>query len=99
MTTTPVTSITDEHLEEIERDIEECACFAINSIVVEQIITRLREAEKDAARYRWLRDEALNVDDWAPAVVITDGSMIQQCLDGRDLDEEIDTAMQESKNG
>lgn len=48
---------------------------------------------KDAGRYRWLRDEALNIDGWAPAVVITEGSMIQQFLEGRDLDDEIDTAM------
>lgn len=51
------------------------------------------ELAKDAGRYRWLRDDALNIDGWAPAAVITEGSMIQQCLEGRDLDDEIDTAM------
>ena len=28
----------------------------INSDIAIELITRLREAEKDAARYRWLRD-------------------------------------------
>lgn len=111
MTTTPVHSITDDQIAEIEALAEDClefdwgpdvgmthaetvyACSVSPSSVL-AIITRLREAEKDAARYRWLRNEALNMPDLAPAVVITEGSLIQQCLEGRDLDEEIDNAMQ-----
>ncbi|MGL5326790.1 MAG: hypothetical protein ACRC91_19045 [Aeromonas sp.] len=30
--------------------------------VTKELITRLRQAEKDAARYRWLRDEAEDQD-------------------------------------
>ncbi|MGL4354118.1 MAG: hypothetical protein ACRCVV_14760 [Shewanella sp.] len=29
-----------------------------NAVKVMELITRLRQAEKDAARYRWLRDKA-----------------------------------------
>ena len=58
-----------------------------------ELVTHIEELAKDAGRYRWLRDEALNIDGWAPAVVITEGSMIQQFLEGLDLDDEIDTAM------
>ena len=58
-----------------------------------ELVAHIEELAKDAGRYRWLRDEALNIDGWAPAVVITEGSMIQQFLEGLDLDDEIDTAM------
>ena len=58
-----------------------------------ELVTHIEGLAKDAARYRWLRDESLSIDGLAPAAVITDGSMIRQCLEGRDLDDEIDTAM------
>ncbi|MGL4754806.1 MAG: hypothetical protein ACRCXB_20745 [Aeromonadaceae bacterium] len=50
---------------------------------VEELISRLRQAEKDAARYRWLRDECRHeygVDD------LFDGS-------SDSIDERIDAAM------
>lgn len=84
--------ISDEQIAEIER-----GCFDATPYAVEKLITRLREAEKDAARYRWLRDDATNLDGWSPAVAVTDGSYVSYCLDGRDLDEAIDTAMQGDK--
>ena len=37
-----------------------------------EIITRLRQAEKDAARYRWLRDEAIEHQDNGPLIVFSD---------------------------
>lgn len=98
MTTSPIHTITDEQIAEIESLVSDFQdCHLSNGVIgssVLAIITRLRESEKDAARYRWLRNDALSMPDWAPAVVITEGSLIQQCLEGRDLDEEIDTAMQ-----
>ena len=54
---------------------------------VKEIITRLRQAEKDAARYRWLRDDYRHeycVDD------LFDGS-------SSSVDNRIDEAMQCSK--
>lgn len=49
MTTTPVHSITDEQIAEIEDD----GCYA-TAAEFNAIIARLRKAEKDAARYQWL---------------------------------------------
>lgn len=49
-----------------------------------ELLTRLREAEKDAARYRWLRDEA-------------DGFQVSGCieLNGCHWDMAIDRVMKE----
>lgn len=125
MTTSPVMTVTDELLAELEELAFECnqhggnwyeprhmAAFpeyscdqdfvvsaspaTITALTAELRRLRAENAElaKDAERYRWLRDDALNIDGWAPAAVITEGSMIQQCLEGRDLDDEIDAAMQ-----
>ena len=65
------------------------------------IITRLRQAEKDAARYRWLRDEARHHMDGAPLVFMTnyDGEPVAypgcgMVLHEAYLDEAIDEAMQ-----
>ena len=52
MTTPTVPSITDEQLAEIERQCEKFAGFAVNSTLVEQLITRLRAAERDAQDLR-----------------------------------------------
>ncbi len=37
-----------------------------------ELITRLRQAEKDAARYRWLRDVAPEVDFESPLTIMAD---------------------------
>ena len=66
-----------------------------------EIITRLRQAEKDAARYRWLRDEAADADQTSPLVfmaddcadIATDGDY-QGIMFGKLLDAAIDEAMQ-----
>lgn len=56
------------------------------------IITRLRQAEKDAARYRWLRDVACH-SEWH-----TVGSADPSAWDVI-VDEYIDEAMQCNKDG
>ena len=68
---------------------------------VKELITRLRQAEKDAARYRWLRDEAADADQTSPLVfmadecadIVTDGDY-QGIMFGKLLDAAIDEAMQ-----
>jgi hypothetical protein len=70
------------------------------SVVIE-LITLLRQAEKDAARYRWLRDEAADADQTSPLVfmadecadIVTDGDY-QGIMFGKLLDAAIDEAMQ-----
>ena len=64
-------------------------------------IELLRQAEKDAARYRWLRDEAADADQTSPPVfmadecadIVTDGDY-QGIMFGKLLDAAIDEAMQ-----
>ncbi len=58
MTTPLVPSITDEQLIDLESQCEKFSGFAVNSTLVEQLISRLRAAERDAGRYRWLLDNA-----------------------------------------
>lgn len=65
MTTTPVHSITDEQIAEIEDAAKTrhgvFGSHFMHDITTDEVlalITRLREAEKDAARYRWIADNA-----------------------------------------
>ena len=72
--------------------------------VLVELITRLRQAEKDAARYLWLRDESAFAHGNAPLVFFTDtnGDQIAFDFDGSScsvlhdemLDAAIDEAMQ-----
>ncbi len=55
MTTPLVPSITDEQLADLEKQCEKFAGFAVSSKLVEQLISRLRAAERDAGRYRFIR--------------------------------------------
>ena len=57
MTTTPVHSITDEQIAELESHCKKFHGFAITSQMVMQMIARLREYEKDAARMEWLASQ------------------------------------------
>ena len=65
------------------------------------LLSMLRHAEKDAARYRWLRDEAADADQTSPLVfmadecadIVTDGDY-QGIMFGKLLDAAIDEAMQ-----
>lgn len=75
---------------------------------VHEIITRLRQAEKDAARYRWLRDESAFTHSNAPLAFFTDtnGDQISfdfygssySVLHDEILDAAIDRAMNASNN-
>ena len=68
------------------------------------ILSMLRQSEKDAARYRWLRDEAVLTNENAPLTFFTDtsGDHISFDFDGSSysvlhdemLDAAIDEAMQ-----
>lgn len=58
MTTPLVQSISDEQLAELEQAVEESMLYAvqIDTAKISALIARLRAAEADAKRYRWLRD-------------------------------------------
>lgn len=66
------------------------------------IIHRLRQAEKDAARYRWLRDKAHFKRDNSPLVFFTDanGHWMEFDFDGSSYsilyDEVLDAAIDEA---
>lgn len=88
---------------EIADDNGDVSCDLTNTALLE-LITRLRQAEKDAARYRWLRDEAVLTNENAPLTFFTDtsGDHISFDFDGSSysvlhddrLDRAIDEAMQ-----
>ncbi len=85
MTTPLVPSITDEQLIDLESQCEKFSGFAVNSTLVEQLISRLRAAERDAGRYRWLREQGDSFQ-WM--------NVIRVDLDDFDsLDDAVDTAM------
>ena len=79
----------------------------ISPIDAVELLTRLRQAEKDASRYRWLRDESAFTHDNAPLAFFTDtnGDQITFDFDGSSysvlhdemLDAAIDEAMQCNK--
>ena len=60
---------------------------------------RLISAEKDAARYRWLRDEAADADQTSPLVFMADecAGIVTGIMFGKLLDAAIDEAMQCNK--
>lgn len=103
MTTNPVMSITDEQIAEIVRmnsELNELRCVVryIRVDEVEALISRLRAAEKDAERYRFLKDKghfrAMSIDmggnhSWT--------GMGRSVGKGPTVDEAIDAAMQEQK--
>ena len=72
--------------------------------VLVELITRLRQAEKDAARYRWLRDESSNSERTSPLVfmadecadIVTEG-WYQGIMFGEFLDCAMDEAMRCNK--
>jgi hypothetical protein len=86
MTTPLVPSITDEQLEAIEPldDNERCD---ISGATLRAIISRLRAAERDAGRYRWLRNQGESFQWYNITRVDPD--------DFASLDDCIDAAMQE----
>lgn len=74
----------------------------VNVAMMRELITRLRQAEKDAARYRWLRDESAFTHDNAPLAFFTDtnGDQITFDFDGSSYsvlhDEMLDAAIDEA---
>jgi len=50
-----VPSITDEQLDYVSKVLSDGDGFPISDSLVRAMLSRLRAAEKDAARYRWLR--------------------------------------------
>ena len=92
-------------LNELEAAINRCAfdgdVIGLSKAECSDLLTRLRQAEKDAARYRWLRDEARHHMDGAPLAFMTnyDGEPVAypgcgMVLHEAYLDEAIDEAMQ-----
>ena len=85
---------------DVEDGLGDDSCDLTNNGLLD-LINRLREAEKDAARYRWLRDEAADADQTSPLVfmadecadIVTDGDY-QGIMFGKLLDAAIDEAMQ-----
>lgn len=99
MTTPPVPSITDEQLAEIERhainiaDRDSGATPSISAEELAGLITRLRAAEADAARYRWLRGKfgIMGNNVSLPCGYRSEESIAQMALEA---DSAIDTAME-----
>lgn len=69
-----------------------------------ELVTRLRQSENDAARYRWLRDKAKDCPSQAPAIVMLTeycqpafddvGSAHRSLVHGYHADQAIDDAME-----
>ena len=59
------------------------------------------ELERDAARYRWLRDKAVDADGVYPMVSLTDdcGDQVSNWLFGEAVDRAIDAAMAAQQDG
>lgn len=77
----------------IDSDVGICeGVIALPKSLVKELITRLRQAEKDAARYRWLRCQHDKEDDTV-SIFIND----EQHGAGH-LDSQVDEAMNVSNN-
>ncbi|MGL4756256.1 MAG: hypothetical protein ACRCXB_28215 [Aeromonadaceae bacterium] len=93
-------------LDEIESEVgngndDEMLAFTRGEML--ELITRLRQAEKDAARYRWLRDESNYCGAIGPLVFLTDanGSF---CMDECQckislIEDSLDAVVDEAMNG
>ena len=104
MTPNTVQPITDEQLAEIERFLGfGGAMLKTKREAWLGVIARLRAAEKDQARYLWLRDSADSAEGTAPMAVMVDeccrpafdtsGYAHSSARKGYELDEAIDAAM------
>lgn len=87
MTTPIVASITDEQLAELELVVSQAEDDYPMKKLFMALIARLRAAEKDAARYRWLRKGSENLKSryWLPSV---------KSSGFQDIDDAVDTAME-----
>lgn len=95
-----VKSISDEELAEVERlyigDRSRLDLTVIMRGPLADIIARLRAAEVDAKRYRWLRDKSADADGVYPMVSLTDdcGDQVSNWLFGMAVDKAVDEAME-----
>lgn len=100
MKTPIVPSITDEELASIEalsdylKDYG-CTQQVLSLQEVQGLTDRLRAAERDACRYRWLRDRAgVLPEDCKTIWVLMDGCSMSD-LERQETDQAIDTAMEQ----
>lgn len=90
--TPPVQSITDEQLQRLEEAAPHMAeARSMPGHMLASLIARLRSAEIDAARYRWLREQCGMSGSLTIAEV---GSWELIPWSGDDIDAAIDTAME-----
>ena len=99
MTTSPVPPISDEQIAELEeraaKKVKGINSFFVNQDVIAALIARLRAAEKDAGRYRFIRD--YDDGDSVERALINPNYTPMQIRMGAGLDSSIDTAMSEAK--
>ncbi|HHX6878187.1 TPA: hypothetical protein ACVGNA_000548 [Pseudomonas aeruginosa] len=95
-----VQPISDEQLDvaerlSVSREVSATATWILNG-TVSAIIARLRAAEVDAKRYRWLRDKSADADGVYPMVSLTDdcGDQVSNWLFGMAVDKAVDEAME-----
>ena len=99
MTTSPVPSITDEQIAEIERFLSfGGSMLKVKSAAIQGLIARLRAAEKDAGRYQLLRLADWNKSEFC-VVRYPKGNVRlgTDCPSRARLDEMLDAAMSEAK--
>ncbi len=97
MTTPIVPSITDEQLAQIDERLTEISgkeyATAMSYEWLSGLMGRLRAAEKDAARYRFLCDPGDADEDCLAHAINT----LNDWADKSDIDQAIDAAMEQSK--
>ena len=93
-------TITDEQIAEMEQEAlrkyrEPLEWFVYEPSYVLALISRLRAAERDAARYRWLRDGAPATTGTVTMVSMANeyGDRVSDWIHGNRLDAKIDAAM------
>ena len=86
-------TITDDQIAEIELDFQSARKLGREAYIDmqdgEALIARLREAERDAARYRWILNHYAKLHG--------DRSLAAMALSSGGLDAAIDAAMQEGE--
>lgn len=95
MTVQPISDEQLAHVEEIAfRDTATRVTVKANDL--RDLIARLRAAEVDAKRYRWLRDKSADADGVYPMVSLTDdcGDQVSNWLFGMAVDKAVDEAME-----
>jgi hypothetical protein len=91
MTTSPVVSITDELIAELENECRSGVDVYTPRGIMRALLAERAELKRDAQRYRWLRDRIENKGDMVIAKV-SEWSI--ESWSGDDPDAAIDAAMQ-----